>query len=296
MKLLGYEEKELVGQPVGRILAEEKDLIQKGVEQDVEKTYMAKDGRKIPMSFSNAVMRDDNGMIQGVVYVAQDITERKQAEEKIKAALAEKEVLLKEVHHRVKNNLQVLIYLIDMQAETIEDPKVLQILEELQGRAWSMSLVHEKLYQSEDLALINFGDYLRELTANLFRSLGEGRGIAMNVNAENLFINVNIAIPCGMIVNELVTNALKYAFPNNDVGASLGPRPEIRVEFREKEGEYVLIVSDNGVGLPSELDWRKTESLGLKLVNIWAGYQLGGSIEVDTSNGTEFVIRFPQRK
>ncbi len=229
--------------------------------------------------------------------------QRKQAEEQIKAALAEKEVLLREVHHRVKNNLQALIYLIDMQAETIKDQKVLQALLDLQGRIRAMSLIHEKLYQAGDLAQINFGEYLEDLTSNLLYALGGGRSISLQVDAASLFINVNMGIPCGMIVNELVTNALKYAFPTDDVGAvgrdedrPLRPHPEIRVEFGMKDGEYVLMVSDNGVGIPPELDWRTTKSLGLKLVNLWAEHQLGGSIEVDIQHGTAFTIKFTDRK
>jgi two-component sensor histidine kinase len=156
-----------------------------------------------------------------------------------------------------------------------------------------MALVHERLYQTEDLARIDFGGYLEDLTANLLYALGGGRDIALRVDAADLFINVNSAIPCGLIVNELVTNALKYAFPE-DGDRDRDRDREICVVFESRDGEYVLVVSDNGVGLPPELDWRATESLGLKLVDIWATYQLGGSIELDTRQGTAFTVKFSE--
>ena len=232
-----------------------------------------------------------NSMIQRV----QDWYEELEKQVKLRTtelndALAEKEILLKEIHHRVKNNLQSLIYLIDMQAERIKDTEALRVVRDLQGRFRAMAIVHEKLYQSEDFAQIDFEDYLQDLAPHLLSALGNNRAIFLRVDAANLIISVDIAIPCGLIVNELVTNALKYAFPDPDVSGC-----EISVVLRLQDGEYVLTVSDNGVGLPSEMDWRATESLGLKLVNIWATYQLGGSIEVDTQQGTTFIIRFTDR-
>jgi len=227
-----------------------------------------------------------------------EITQRVQAEEQLKAALAEKEALLKEVYHRVKNNLISLIYLVDMQAENIEAPETLAAFEDLQGRVRAMSLVHQKLYQATDLARIDFGEYLADMTAQLFYALGNNRPIALRVEAANVFIKAKLAVTCGLIVNELVTNALKYAFPDTPLnppyreGREGGD--EIRVEFELQENEYVLTVSDNGAGLPPELDWRATESLGLQLVNNWATYQLRGSLKVDGRQGTAFTIRFPE--
>jgi two-component sensor histidine kinase len=224
----------------------------------------------------------------------------KQREQQLKSALTEKEVLLREVHHRVKNNLQELIYLIDMQAETLREPASIQTLKDFQGRISSVALIHNKLYQAEKLDKIDFGAYLEELTTHLFNAQAGGRVIRLNIDeTAKVFIDLNTAIPCGMIVNELVTNAMKYAFPTDDVGSigrdrvrPLRPSPEIRIFFKSWQGEYVLMVSDNGVGLPPEMDWRKTKSLGLKLVNIWATYQLRGSIELNSQNGTTFLIKF----
>ncbi len=249
----------------------------------------------------------------------QAVAQAKQLNEQLQAALAEKEVLLREIHHRVKNNLQALIYLIDMQTEVVEDPQGLWALAALQGRARAMSIVHEKLYQAQDLTRVDFGDYLQDLVAHLFHALEAGRDISLRVDTDDIFINVDIAIPCGLIVNELVTNALKHAFPappgllsSPPVSAALciaarcrtnRPQtgeneggPEIRVEFGMRGGEYVLVVADNGVGMLPELDWRATESLGLKLVNVWATHQLGGSIELNGQHGATFTIKFADRK
>ncbi len=300
--IIHEETRTLTESPITKAL-QEGVVVGRGSRGDFPTLLIAKDGIERPIDESVAPIKDDKGKIIGTVLAFRDITERVRAEEQIKAALAEKEVLMLEVHHRVKNNLQVLVYLIDMQAETIENPKVLQALVDIQGRIRAMYLIHEKLYQAEDLAQINFGEYLEDLTSNLLHVFGGGQSISLRVDAEDIFINVNVAIPCGMIVNELVTNALKYAFPTDDVEVlgrdgdrPLHPRPEIRVEFRSREDEYVLMVGDNGVGMPPELDWRTTESLGLKLVNIWATHQLGGSIEVDIQHGTAFKIRFTERK
>jgi PAS domain S-box-containing protein len=227
----------------------------------------------------------------------QDITERVRAEEELKAALAEKEVLMREIYHRVKNNLQALIYLMDMQADYIPDEATRQMIRELQERARSMALVHEKLYQSQNLARIDFGDYLRELVDNVSRVFGTGRLIVWRIEAENALLSVDTAIPCGLVVTELLTNAMKYAFPD---GQPRTGRDEIEckinVEFRAEGERFMLVVADNGVGLPPGLDWTTTPSLGMQLINVLARHQLGAQVEVDTHAGTAFKITFAERK
>ena len=287
-----------------------------GIGREVEYRLVKRDGQVIWVATKVQLTRDAQGKIVGFNGSIRDITERAQAEEQIKAALAEREVLLREVHHRVKNNLQALIHLIDMQAETMADRELIPAFEDLQGRIRAMAMIHEKLYHSKDLALVDLGEFLDDLMARLYHVVGVARPIALRVRAadehhpEGLCINVNVAIPCGLIVNELVTNALKHAFPAPPLspppagdpsrvaqqrwdGTTEGQGgPEIWVEFRSKEGECVLVVGDNGVGLPPDLDWRTTGSLGLKLVNLWATYQLGGSLQVDARRGTVFSVRF----
>ncbi|MCP4692983.1 MAG: response regulator [Desulfobacterales bacterium] len=226
-----------------------------------------------------------------------EVAERTRAEKRTKAALAEKEVLLREVHHRVKNNLQALIYLIDMQAEANGDKGTTQTLGEFQGRIRAMALVHEKLYHAKNVARIDFEEYLESLTVSLFHSLADGRPIGLHVDAANHRISVHIAIPCGMIVNELVTNSLKYAFPTDHfpVGRGGAAPPEISVAFGARGKDYFLRVSDNGVGMPPGQDWRAVRTLGLKLVDILATRQLGGRIELDQGPGAAFKIQFANR-
>lgn len=218
-----------------------------------------------------------------------DITERKEAEEKVQASLREKEVLLKEIHHRVKNNMQVVSSLLSLQANRVQDSASLEVLRESQNRVKSMALIHEKLYQSKDLAKVDFADYVRDLTMHLFRTYRTNAGaITLRINvSENVRLGVDTAIPCGLIVNELVSNALKYAFPGGRAG-------EVRVDLeREGGGELTLVVSDNGVGFPADVDPGHTGSLGLKLVTTLAD-QLEGSIELERSAGTLFKVTFAE--
>ena len=248
------------------------------------------------MHLSVRAFKVDKGLGMSMV----DITKQMQDEAQIKAALAEKEVLLKEVHHRVKNNFQVIVSLANLQADIISDPSTILMLKEFQERIRAMSLVHERLYQSDNLAEIDFGNYLNSLVMHLIQSFGTGRQINSQFDIDSGLMNIDKAIPCGLMVTELVTNTLKYAFPLDD---KLAPsqeafEPEIGIEFHVNEGEdekvFTLVVRDNGSGLPSNLDWRTTESMGLKLVKLWATHQLGGKLQVETSpsEGTAFIISF----
>jgi two-component sensor histidine kinase/PAS domain-containing protein len=255
------------------------------------------DGRRRDLLVSSAPIRDDAGRASGAVGIFQDITQRKQAEEQLKAAVAENEVLMREIYHRVKNNIQTLISLMDMQAEFMTDPDSRAMIQELQVRARTMSLVHEQLYQSGNLAQIDFGTYLNDLMANLSRAFGADRPIVWDIDAADVLLGVDIAIPCGLIVNELLTNAMKYAFPNARPIVERGETEcKIHVEFRAEGNRFTLVVADNGVGLPPGLDWRTTKSLGMQLISVLACHQLGGQVEVDTRAGTTFKITFAERK
>lgn len=217
-----------------------------------------------------------------------DISDRKQAEEQIKASLQEKEVLLKEIHHRVKNNLQVISSLLRMQARRANDPQTAILFKESQNRVQSMSLIHEQLYQSSDFSHIDFGDYVRRLVSNLFRAYGTHAGtVAFSVTTHQLTLTLDAAIPCGLIINELVSNSLKYAFPDGHQGS-------IAITLQKdssKSGRFVLSVSDNGIGIPDTLDWQATRSLGLRIVHNLVT-QLDGSIKLDRTQGTTFIITF----
>lgn len=223
----------------------------------------------------------------GRVWSFRDVTERKRSEDLIRSSLREKEVLLREIHHRVKNNLQVVSSLLNLQARAIKDPLAHEAFRESENRVRSMGLIHEALYKSENLAKIDFGTYIRDLTRTLLHSYVGGReGIAIVVEADNIALSTDSAVSCGLIVHELVSNAMKYAFPAGRCG-------EIRVGLRSTgESELTLSVSDDGVGLPPDLDFRNTPSLGLRLVDGLAT-QLGGTVELGSGNiGTAFCVRF----
>jgi PAS domain S-box-containing protein len=219
-----------------------------------------------------------------------DITDRYQAEETIRASLREKEVMLREIHHRVKNNLQVISSLFSLQAGHVKDAEARRILREGQARVRSMALIHDKLYRSGDLSKIDFGDYLQSLSAHLFQALMADAGrIRLETQLPEVFLDINAAVPCGLLANELITNALEHAFPE-------GRRGVIRIGLRRlADGGVELCVADDGVGFPEGLDFRRTESLGLQIVNLLVG-QLEGTIDLDPEKGTSFTVRFQDSK
>ncbi|MFB2937003.1 PAS domain S-box protein [Aerosakkonemataceae cyanobacterium BLCC-F154] len=223
-----------------------------------------------------------------VLIIVRDITERKEAEEKIHISLKEKEVLLKEIHHRVKNNLHVIASLLHLQAHSINDPNLLGIFHDSQNRIHTMALIHEQLYQSENLGKVNLGKYIKRLINNLCTSFNSSNNnIELVVEAEPLSLNLETAIPCGLIINELVTNAYKHAFPNGRSG-------EVKVQLFQAENQKLhLIVVDNGIGIPGTVDWQNPASLGLKLVQILAK-QLKANLELDFQIGTFVKLTFQQ--
>ncbi len=215
-----------------------------------------------------------------------DITKRKQAEEQIRASLGEKESLLKEVHHRVKNNLQIIASLLNLQSSYVTDQHIVEIFRMAEERVKSIARVHESLYRSPDLAKIDFGVYMREMAEELIH-LYTVAPIVITLEAEvaELPLGIDVAIPCGLIINELVTNSLKHAFPGRSKG-------KIRVQLRAQENKQaMLIVGDNGIGFPKDLDFRNTRSLGMQLV-VSLTKQLKGTIDLDRRKGTEWRILF----
>jgi PAS domain S-box-containing protein len=215
-----------------------------------------------------------------------DVTERRESEEKIRSALEEKESLLREVHHRVKNNLQAMIALMRMQSQQIQDEATRQFLRELEGQARTMALVYEQLYQSENLARVEMAPYLEQLTSNILEAFGKNRDLELKLNISAI-LDVAEAMPCGLIVNELFTNSLKYAFP-----PGFKDRPTVTIDLHQEGKTCHLTVSDNGVGLPPDLDLRSTRTLGLHLVHLWATHQLGGTLEVTEKPGAAISISF----
>jgi PAS domain S-box-containing protein len=211
---------------------------------------------------------------------------RKRAEAQVKVSLQEKDVLLKEIHHRVKNNMQVISSLLNLQSRHIQDPAVLEMFKESQRRIRSMALIHERLYQSSDLSRIEFSQYLRNLATHLFHSYQvDSSRIQLRIEAEEVHLNINTAIPCGLIVNELVSNALKHAFPEGRSGS-------LDLDLRRVAGDgYVLRVKDDGVGFPETLDFRKTETLGMQIVSTLVD-QINGRLALERQGGTGFTLEF----
>lgn len=217
-----------------------------------------------------------------------EITERKQAEERIKASLKEKEVLLGEIYHRTKNNMQVICSLLSIQSMHITDKRVLTIFEETENRIRAMSLVHQKLYQARDLSRIDLKDYIKDLGDHLLTSYQAKPGrILFHVEGDSIPILIDYAVPCGLIVNELISNSLKHAFPNDRDG-------EILISLHVSDDEIEMDFRDNGIGLPKGFDLENCESLGLGLVRDLTKGQLRGETELKEAQGMEFQIRFKQ--
>lgn len=228
------------------------------------------------------------GQMKGVIEYVRDITPQKLAEDKLQSSLQEKEVLLREVHHRVKNNLQVIQALISLQSRQIKDGSAVEMYKESQNRIRSMALVHERLYQSTNLSRIEFAEYLRSLVVHLFHSLlPDTSRIGLKLDLEPVELDINIAIPCGLIVNELVSNALKHAFPE--------PRPgEVTVSFHQREGSTLSLgVKDDGQGLPPDFDIHRSETLGMQIV-ITLVSQIDGRLEIGPGPGASFLVEFQE--
>ncbi|MEW6601444.1 MAG: histidine kinase dimerization/phosphoacceptor domain -containing protein [Nitrospirota bacterium] len=224
-----------------------------------------------------------------------EIGERRQAQEQLNASLKEKDVLLKEIYHRTKNNMQVITSLLNLQSHQIDDPRYVALFDESRNRIVSMALVHEKLYRSKNLSSIDFKDYITSLVNGLLTFYGKSaRNVSYTVNANGIILGIDSAIPCGLIINELISNSLKHAFPNEMSG-------HISIELKRtsagsEESEYDLTVSDDGIGISKDIDIKSTKSLGLQLVTNLTMHQLRGSIELRRNGGTSFYIRFRELK
>jgi two-component sensor histidine kinase len=278
VELLGWTEDDLIGRHVADVIS---DRIGDG-----ELSVIARDGSHLPVVCTPAPLRNASGELQGEVWVAQDVGHLKRIEGELRALLAEKEVLLREVHHRVKNNLQVISSLLHLQGSNATDESTLRRFEEAETRVRSMALIHEQLYRSDDLTRVDFRVYVERLVANVLASTGApGGNVALAVDVEAVPLDLDIAIPCGLILNELVTNAIKHAFPD-------GRRGTVRVGFTSSAGHATLCVSDDGVGLlpAGRVDGRAT--LGLRLVHALV-HQLEGRLQIDGSSGTRVTLAFP---
>jgi PAS domain S-box-containing protein len=262
-------------------------LDEKGMVENFETVFVRKDGSE-RFGLVSAKKITLHGKPH-IISVTRDITERRKAEEELKLLLKEKEVLVREVHHRVKNNFAVVTSLLNLQSRQIEDQRIRDVLDKSRDRIRSMSLIHERLYQSKSLTHINLSEYIRSLANDLHRSYGpETSNVTLSVKTDDVAVKLDQAIPCGLVLNELISNALKYAFPHGFKGKGL-----IEVTLSRKAGNKVeLSVKDNGVGLPENFGEKKAESMGMKIVTMLAEDQIGGTLDIVRKKGTEFVVRF----
>jgi PAS domain S-box-containing protein len=251
---------------------------------NLEETLVLLSGKELCFLTTKVPFRDSEGRVAGLVGISRDITERKQAEKALMASLGEKEVLLREVHHRVKNNLQVISSLLDLQADYVQDPR--HALQDSRSRVRSMAMVHEQLYQSSTLDRINADAYVENLISSLADIYYDrARDIVFDRRVDEIALSIDMAVLCGLIINELVSNALVHAFPAQQGG-------RIEVELCAQDDDLcMLMVRDDGVGLPPDLNRCEASSLGLKLVNILTR-QLNGSLEVKQEGGAAFYITF----
>ncbi|MGH8667575.1 MAG: PAS domain S-box protein [Burkholderiales bacterium] len=295
-RLFGYERVELIGKPIEtlvpeRLGAEHSRL--RGVYLNAPRVRpsgtggdlygLRRDGTEVPIEIGLNPIRTTEG--EFILASVIDITERKRAQEQIGAALTEKTVLLNEIHHRVKNNLQVITSLLNLQAGRARDPAVRALIAESRDRVQAMALIHQLLFERRDWSLVQLGPYLRRLGDLLSSTYGRSR-IELVVEADDVELDVQRAVPCGLLVNELVTNAFKHAFPGERTG-------RIQIELRREADSHArLRVSDTGRGLPEDLNIERSESLGMQLIPLLAE-QVGGTLSVERGSGARFELRFP---
>jgi PAS domain S-box-containing protein len=298
--IFGYWKGDVVGEKLAILhLPEDREKLteihrkmkRREVEFSGEITLLRKTGEQFPALLTIYPLRDESGAVRAALAVCIDITIMKRAEAQIRATLLEKENLLREIHHRVKNNMQVVSALLVLQSKKTKDRKILEMFRDSEHRIKTMALIHEKLYQSRSFGTIDLTEYLTRLIQYLFRSYEErSAGVTLDLDVRDISLDIDTALPCSLIINELVSNSLKYAFPDRK-----GGKISIRVT-RDEGPVYTMEIGDNGVGLPAGLDLETTETLGLRLVHGLAVSQLGGSIETGTGEGTSFIIRFPEMK
>ncbi len=317
----GYSRKELIGTDFSDYFTEPEkaskgyqQVFIKGEVRDYPLEIRHKDGHLTPVLYNASVYKDEAAKVIGIFATARDITELKKAEEILKQKSGEI-ARKKEIHHRIKNNLQVISSLLDLQAEKfgsrefVEISEVLEAFRESQDRVASIALIHEELHEGEETDALNFSQYLERLVENLFQTYRFGNiNISLNLDLEeNVFFDMDIAVPLGIIVNELVSNSLKHAFPNRDDGNILIKllRKESSVEKTKKNytgrerdvknDKFILLVSDNGIGIPETIDLENSDTLGLQLVSTLID-QLNGRFELRRENGTEFIIEISMGK
>jgi PAS domain S-box-containing protein len=297
--ILGWSPLEIIGKSIFSLIRQEYiPKIKKSFQTHIEGTKKFnilevpakhRNGKYIVIEIHSAKLVNDNGEIKGFQGIARDITEKTIATNKLKTSIKEKDILLQEIHHRVKNNMQIISSLLNLQIKHIKDDEAIDVLKESQNRVKTMAMIHEKLYQSNDFTRINITEYIENLINGLFYSYSIDQDEILSViNVDDVRLNIETAVPCGLIINELVSNSLKHGFPNRTKG-------QVYISLKFIDDKYELIIGDNGIGLPSNIDFKKTDSLGLQLVNNLVE-QIDGEIELNKRSGTEFKIMFNELK
>ena len=296
VKAFGYDPSSLVGRVVTDFSTDERGreaialaLRESGAVSDFELMIRGAQEQLFHVSLNAHRVLDEHGTPVGIEGIIRDISDRKRADESILASLQEKSVLLKEIHHRVKNNLQVISSLLYLQELRVNDPEGRRIIRDCRAQVASMALIHEDLYGSRDFRSVDFGAYIDKLVNRLLIAHRMNESVAFLPAVQSISLGVDKAIPCGLVVNELCTNALKYAFPP---GSCSGPC-ELRVELRRLDKDRIcLAVADNGVGLPKDFEPSLPDTLGMQIVERLVE-QLRGSLRLEREAGTRWVIDFP---
>lgn len=293
--MLGYDEEELLGQSLQMLFENNtlpRELSETEKDQELENcetAYQTREGELIPVNFSKAVMYNAAGNVKGLVCLASDITDRKEAEQQIKKSLKEKEILLAEIHHRVKNNLAVISGMLQMQIWETSSKAAETALRDSQLRVQSIALVHEKLYQSENLSYIEFDKYLHDLLQAISGTfMADDENIFIETKLDAIALNINQAIPCSLLINELVVNAYKHAF-NPQKGGT------IFINMGVNDGLVNISVWDDGNGFPENYEDSSSESLGMSIVKTLVT-QLNAEIDIYNNNGANINISFKQEE
>ncbi|HEY4797938.1 MAG TPA: histidine kinase dimerization/phosphoacceptor domain -containing protein, partial [Bacteroidia bacterium] len=256
-----------------------------------EVMQIKKNGDTFPAFISASLLKNDKGETIGMMGISRDITQTKETEAQLKKSVHEKEILLKEIHHRVKNNLQVISSILKLQSAYVTDKKTLDLLSECRNRISSMAFIHATLYMTNDFANINFSEYVANLAGNLQQSYaGKDKKILLRLDIPKVYLHIDDAIPCGLIINELLSNSFKYAFAQKKKGS-------VGISVKVKKENIILAIWDDGSGFPKKVDYKNTESLGLQLVNSLVE-QLNGKIKLESKKdkGTKFIIAFRKSK
>jgi PAS domain S-box-containing protein len=292
-QIFDYDRSKLIGMYVKELIPDSNKIDLSKIfsnKTDYNLTYFEAEGKKhngttFPLEANVKLINVENEAV--FISCVRDVSRNKMTEEQIKESIEEREILIKEVHHRVKNNLQIISSLINLQTRYLSNQNSIIQLKETKNRVISMALIHEILYQSESVSRINFQKYINSLVKNLVNAYKvDTDRIEIEIRADDIYLDLQKGIPCSLIMNELISNCFKYAFPDKKPG-------KIIISLKKQDEEYTLIIKDNGIGLPSDIDFETTKTVGLQLVNVLT-IQIKGEVSYKNDDGVEFVLKFKE--